>query len=280
MPELPEVETVLRILEHQIYGCWITAIDLPYEKVVDNVSLDHFRDRLIGQSFHSFTRKGKYLIFGLDDVVLCCHLRMEGKFYLYDKEESFERKHIHAIFHLSDGRLMCYHDTRKFGRFYLYAQGEELTCLRNLGLEPWDERLNVSWLYERTRKFKQANLKDFLLDQRNITGIGNIYANEICYAMKKHPETKVSTLSKQSCKELIDATRMILERAIEAGGTTIRSYTSSLGVTGRFQLLISVYQKENQPCVVCGTSIQRSKVSGRGTFFCPSCQKLGRKKKL
>lgn len=278
MPELPEVETVLRILEQQIQNTRITEIEVPYEKIIDNVSVDEFCSLLRKEAFQSFTRKGKYLIFGMQEVTLVVHLRMEGKFYLRDANEIFDQKHVHLIFHLSDGRRLCYHDTRKFGRFYVYQKGLPLDCLRQVGLEPWDASLDATWLYEKVKKHSKMTVKDFLLDQRFIAGIGNIYANEICFHIAVHPESRVSSLTKKLCQELIDAVRIILERAIAMGGTTIRSYTSSLGVTGRFQLTLSVYQKDGEMCERCGATIRRSLLHGRGTFFCPGCQKRRRAK--
>lgn len=274
MPELPEVETVLRTLELQLQGIKIEQIEVPYPKVLDHSTVSEFQNKLVGKTWSGFARRGKFLIFSLEEMQLYCHLRMEGKFYFYTNNETFDRKHIHLIFHLSDGRLLCYHDTRKFGRFYIYEQQEQPLCVANLGYEPWDEKLTPKVLYQMLHK-KRIFLRDFLLDQRYITGIGNIYANEVCFAMRLHPQQLANRVTRKECEEMLVHIRRILESAIESGGTTIRSYTSSLGVTGRFQLSIYVYQKDGEPCLVCGSTILKKMVKGRGTFYCKTCQQKG-----
>lgn len=274
MPELPEVETVLRILEQQLQDHKIVDIEVPYPKLLHQVAVADFKAKLIGKTWQSFDRRGKYLCFRIDDQQLYCHLRMEGKFYFYDKTESFERKHVHLIFYLDDGRLLCYHDTRKFGRFYLYEQNEIPECLADLGYEPWDQNLDAKRFYQMLHQRKVA-LKDFLLDQRYVTGIGNIYANEACFAAKLYPYMLTNTITRKDSEELLKQIRRILENAIASGGTSIRTYTASLGVTGRFQLHLYVYQRAGKPCLVCQSPIVKQMFKGRGTFYCKTCQRKG-----
>ena len=271
MPELPEVETVVRTLEQQINDCIITEVEVVYSPIIANVSTREFCERLLGQKFEKFDRRGKYLIFELTDEVLVCHLRMEGKFYV-ESTTGIKDKHTHVLLSLSNGKILMYHDVRKFGRMYLYKRGEDLTVLDSLGLEPWDKELTVDYLKKKTAKLKQP-LKQVLLDQHIIAGVGNIYANEICFALKKLPDTDFSKLSNRQLSELIEHTKDILAKAIKQGGTTIRSYTSSLGVSGLFQQDLMVHARENEPCKICGTKIIKTMLKGRGTYYCPRCQK-------
>lgn len=210
-------------------------------------------------------------MFEMDDCTLCVHLRMEGKFFVQDPNEEIS-KHVHVIFTLDDKRQLRYHDTRKFGRMEILEKSENYDDFKGLGLEPFDERLNEEYLNAK-RKGKSISLKQFLLDQHNLAGIGNIYADEICFRMNLHPATKISRLSKKDLSNCIADTKEVLSEAINKGGTTIRSYTSSLGVTGRFQLEIQVHSRENEPCIRCGTPIKKIRHATRGTYFCPCCQK-------
>lgn len=270
MPELPEVETVVRTLEGLIRGRRIENIEIRWLKTVDG-DPQLFKSRLIHQHFRNFKRRGKYLLFEMDDCTLVVHLRMEGKFFLQQKDEPMD-KHVHVIFDLDDGKQLRYHDTRKFGRMQIIAKRENYDDFKGLGLEPFDERLTVDYL-NLCRKGKRVSLKQFLLDQRNIAGIGNIYADEICFLMGLHPAVKINRLSKRDLQNCILAARSVLASAIEAGGTTIRSYTSSLGVTGRFQLNINVHSRKGQPCLRCSQTIKKITHATRGTYFCPNCQK-------
>lgn len=271
MPEAPEVQTVLSTLETQIKNISIEDVLIYYPKIVDNVEVETFKHRLIGQSFRTFNRLGKYLIFGLDDYDLVVHLRMEGKFYLYDK--ICEDKHIHVVFKLNNGICMSYHDTRKFGRMYLYSKKEDIhayPCFKNVGYDYMDQRVNGMYFYHCVHALKR-NLKSCLLDQSIMAGIGNIYADEICFALGLDPRSRACKLSKKDCEKIVLETRRILQGATHYGGTTIRSYTSSLGVTGRFQLHLKVHGQTQ--CKVCHHTIKKLTVSQRGTYLCPKCQK-------
>ena len=179
MPEAPEVQTVLSTLERNIKGLTIEKAEVFYPKLIETSDVSIFCDALIGQTFQRFYRIGKYLGFELDDYDLIVHLRMEGKFYIMrDYPENL--KHIHAVFNLGDCYL-CYEDTRKFGRMYLYPKTEDkssLACLKNVGLDVLDEKVTGEYLYHQIHS-KKMNIKAILLDQSIIAGIGNIYADEI-----------------------------------------------------------------------------------------------------
>ncbi len=275
MPELPEVETVLRTLEHQIKGRQIVQIEVRYAKMIDAMDASEFTKRLMHQHFETFSRVGKYLVFGMDDVNLVVHLRMEGKFYIYQKDEDPYSKHAHIVFTLDDGRKLVYHDVRKFGRMYIYDKDQPLPlqkAFQHVGYDAFDVRVDANYLYQQAKK-RKTTLKQFLLDQSVMAGVGNIYADEIAYRSKFHPETKVYHLTKKDFQTILDNTRMILKGAIKAGGTTIRSYTSSLGVDGKFQLQLKVHMKKGDACPTCGKPIEKIVVGGRGTYLCRTCQK-------
>lgn len=270
MPELPEVETVVRTLENMIQGRSIEQIEVRWDKTVVG-DTEEFKQKILHQHFNAFKRRGKYLLFELDNCTLCVHLRMEGKFFVQDPNEEIS-KHVHVLFTLDNKQQLRYHDTRKFGRMEIIDKSENYDDFKELGLEPFDPRLTVAYLNAK-RKGKSISLKQFLLDQHNIAGIGNIYADEICFRMNLHPATKINRLSKNDLSSCIIATQEVLEAAIKKGGTTIRSYTSSLGVTGRFQLEIQVHSREKEPCIRCKTPIRKIRHATRGTYFCPCCQK-------
>ena len=268
MPELPEVETVLRTLERQIKDEPILDVSVLLEKMVDRPK-EQFRTELIGRHFLRFDRRGKYLLFGLEDKILVSHLRMEGKYWLKQEDEPVDR-HTHVIFTLSGGRQLRYHDTRKFGTMELVPADADLTGFHGLGPEPFDELFSADYLYQ-TAKHRDTPLKTLLLDQSVVAGIGNIYADEICFACGLRPRMNCRRLSRRMCGQIVYETRRILAEAIRAGGTTIRSYTSSLGVTGLFQLQCNVHAQKT--CRVCGEDVKVVRVGGRSSYYCPHCQR-------
>lgn len=274
MPELPEVETVIRTLEHQLHYPIIMDCKVLWNNIVATPNVDEFIAQIKGRQITGYRRHGKYLLFDLGDMEWVCHLRMEGKFYIQPAQEPCD-KHTHVIFTLQDGRELRYHDTRKFGKMYLYRKQEDYRqypCFLHIGMDAFDEQLQADDLYKRLHS-KQTTLKAVLLDQSILAGIGNIYADEICFALGLHPETKISKLRKKDFEQLLYETRRILQGAIQSGGTTIRSYTSSLGVDGRFQLKLKVHALKGEPCSVCHTEIKKITVATRGTYYCPTCQK-------
>lgn len=272
MPEAPEVQTVLSTLEHQIKGIPIKQAWFFYEKLVGNMDSQEFAQKLQGQSIERFYRIGKFLGFETQNYDWICHLRMEGKFYLFQAYPDPKDKHIHAIFELEDERYICYHDTRKFGRMYLYPKTEhkaDLPCLKNIGTDY--TKATSEMFYKKIHKSKKE-IKNALLDQSIIAGIGNIYADEILFSAKIDPRTPAHRLNEKDCDTILKETKRILTEATEAGGTTIRSYTSSLGISGRFQLKLKVHQQEGKNCPRCGAKIEKIKVGSRSTYLCPICQ--------
>ena len=274
MPELPEVETVVRTLEKQIGNAVIADVRVLYAPIIMG-DPDSFKRTIIGQRIRSYKRRGKYLLFELDDVCLVAHLRMEGKFFIF-KGETTPDKHDHLIFKLSDGREIHYNDVRKFGRFELMPLKGDYSEFKELGPEPLSNSFNQRYSRDVLRSRSKC-IKSTLLDQEFVSGIGNIYADEILFRSRIHPLIPSFLLSRKEISRLVKNTKYVLAEAITAGGSTIRSYTSSLGVTGLFQNSLSAYGRKGEACPRCATPIEKIVVGGRGTHFCPKCQKNRRK---
>ncbi len=275
MPELPEVETVRRTLKNRVLGKKIKTVEVLYEGIIKDISVDEFITCLEGQTINDIRRYGKYLIFILDDYSLLSHLRMEGKYYLKSDKQEIE-KHEHILFTFEDGTDMRYHDTRKFGTMAVEDKVNYMECraLNKLGKEPFEGELSIEYLKSIFNK-SNRKLKPVLLDQTVICGLGNIYVDEVCFYANLHPETIVSSLSDNDIKNIIEGSYKTIDKAIKLGGTTIKSYTSSLGVTGLFQIELNVHTRKNEECPRCKTIIEKIKVGGRGTYYCPSCQRKG-----
>ena len=273
MPELPEVETVKEALKNKVLNKQIRDVKIYYPKIVEYPSNDEFIKKLINQTIIDIKRRGKWLMFELNDYYLLSHLRMEGK-YNYKKLSDEIGKHEHIEFDFTDDMSLRYQDTRKFGRMYLYEKKEALNKppLNELGLEPWDKELTTDYL-KKQYSSKKKEIKSILLDQSIIVGIGNIYADEILFLSKINPYKKACDLTEKDLKNIIENTRKVLEMAIKDGGTTIKSYTSEEGVHGRFQQNLNVHQRKDEACKTCGSIIEKVVIGGRGTYFCPKCQK-------
>ena len=272
MPELPEVETVKEGLKKQVLNKKIKDIVLYYDKLIEYPNINEFKSNIIGQTIIDITRRGKWLVFVLNDYYLLSHLRMEGKYLIRNSLDNIE-KHEHISIIFDDDVILRYKDTRKFGRMHLIKKEEidNIGPLKDLGLEPWSDSLDYIYLKDKYKN-KSLPIKTVLLDQSIIVGIGNIYADEILFLSKINPLKRSSLLGDAELDSIIKNTRYVLSEAIKAGGTTIRSYTSSEGVHGMFQQSLLVHNRLNN-CDVCGEKIIKIRVGGRGTYYCPSCQK-------
>ena len=272
MPEKPEVMTVVASLTPEIVGREITGCRVFWDNIIAT-DLDEFKKNIIGEKIHNITTRGKFIVIELDKYSLLVHLRMEGKFFFRKKSDEIG-KHEHVELILDDSISFRFHDVRKFGKMYLIPMEDTYLVkpLCELGHEFYDEELTTDYLIG---KFKNKNLpiKSVLLDQSIITGIGNIYDDEILFMSRIHPLRKASSLSKTDCTNIINNTRSVLAHAVELGGTTIKSFTSSEGVHGLFQNELLVHGKGGSPCPECGTTLEKTKVNGRGTHYCPKCQK-------
>lgn len=271
MPEIAEVRTVASSLKMRILNKKIKNIRVLYKGIITN-DLDFFKKCLIGNEIIDIKTKGKWLIFYLHDYCLLSHLRMEGKYFIKDSTEEIN-KHEHIIFEFDDFQLR-YHDTRKFGKMTIIKinELENTKELKKLGPEPFDKELTKEYLFEKIRN-KNISIKTLLLDQTIINGLGNIYANEVLFKSFINPNRLGKSIKLEECNNIIESSKKIVKKAIEMGGTTIKSYTSSLGVEGNYQKFLCVHKKEGEPCQICNFPIQKIKINGRSTYYCPICQK-------
>ena len=278
MPELPEVETVRKGLTRLVTGKKIKKMHVLWPKIVEQPEAPIFEASLIGEEIESIDRRGKFLIFHLSHYELISHLRMEGKYQFVEKNELID-KQTQIIFFFEDGSQLRYHDVRKFGRMTLVEKGASATYkgIMKLGPEPLPDQFLLDGFSLGLQKSHKA-IKPLLLEQKLVTGLGNIYVDEALWEAKIHPEQPANTLKSKEIELLRKSIIDVLSRAIEAGGTTIRSYLNALGESGNFQVALHVYGQTGKPCIRCHTPIVKTKVAQRGTHYCPNCQKLRIKK--
>lgn len=271
MPEIAEVRTVARTLNERLVGKKIERVEVIYKNILED-DIPYFKSHVENNYITNVDNYGKYLLITLGEYTIISHLRMEGKYYIKPESDVYE-KHEHIIFHLNDDLTLRYHDTRKFGRMRVVKTDElyRTNELSKLGIEPDNKALNKEYVYYAIHD-KKKPIKTLLLDQTIINGLGNIYVDEVLFASRIHPETLGNKVSMDDCERIVEACKNIITLATEAGGTTIRSYTSSLGVYGTYQKYLRVHTKDKEKCPECGTIIEKCRVGGRGTYFCPKCQ--------
>ncbi len=273
MPELPEVETVKETLKLKLIGKKIKDVKVYYDGIIAYPEVKEFSKQIKNLPIKDIKRRGKWLMFDLDNYYLLSHLRMEGKYFFKNKEDKLDN-HEHVVFTLDDDEELRYRDTRKFGKMYLIKKEDinSIGPIKDLGLEPWDDNLNINYLKDKYKN-KRLPIKTVLLDQSIIVGIGNIYADEILFLSKLNPLIKCCDLKDNDLDNIIKYTKEVLEKAIKLGGTTIRTYTSVDGVHGRFQNELLIHGKDKDVCPNCGQPIEKIRVGGRGTYYCINCQK-------
>lgn len=278
MPELPEVETVKRTLSRLVVGKTIQSVEVKLTRIIRLPDDPHlFAALLEGQTIHDIKRRGKFLMFILDDFVLVSHLRMEGRFGLFQDADSVE-KHTHVIFSFTDHTQMRYKDVRQFGTMDLFHKGEELLKppLNKLGLEPLDESFTFEAFKQALDK-RKTMIKPLLLNQAYIVGIGNIYVDESLFLAGIHPERTADSLTSDELIRLYDSIKQTLQEAVAVGGSSIKSFVNGQGEIGMFQHQFKVYGRTQEPCINCGQPIEKMVVGGRGTHFCPDCQPIKNK---
>ncbi len=273
MPELPEVETVKRTLQMLVKGKTIASVSVELPRIIRLPGEpEEFARLLEGQTIRDVERRGKFLRFLLDDMVLVSHLRMEGRYGVYPAEAPREL-HTHVLFHFTDGTDLRYKDVRQFGTMHLFRTGEDLVSppLHKLGLEPLDQAFTLAAFTARIAG-RSTKIKPLLLNQEVIVGIGNIYADEALYTAGIHPARTADSLSPAELKRLHRAVVDTLAESVQAGGSSIKSYVNGQGEMGMFQHQLKAYGRKNEPCGHCGRPIEKTVLAGRGTHFCPHCQ--------
>ncbi len=274
MPELPEVETVLRGLEPVMTGFTITKADIRRPDLRWPFPVD-MAARLTGKAVERLRRRSKYILADMDSgETLIIHLGMSGRILIENGKPPLE-KHDHVVLDMSSGARILFNDARRFGAMDLGATDsiEHHKMLVNLGPEPLGNQFDADYLFDRFKNRKMP-VKSALLDQRIVAGLGNIYVCEALWRAKIAPDTLSGQLTEHSVSGLVPIIRTVLEDAITAGGSSLKDYRQTNGELGYFQHSFAVYGRENQPCqrAGCGGKIQRFAQSGRSTFHCPTCQ--------
>ncbi|WP_428909351.1 DNA-formamidopyrimidine glycosylase [Niallia sp. Krafla_26] len=275
MPELPEVETIRRTLKTLVLNKKIRSVSVFWPKMIKKpAEIEQFKDALKGESIIDIERRGKFLLFYTEVYALISHLRMEGRYALYQADEPVE-KHTHVIFHFTDGTELRYRDVRKFGTMHLFKKGEEFSTLplSHLGPEPLGNQFDVDEFASKLSKTTR-NIKSTLLDQTVVVGLGNIYVDEALFKARIHPERPAHSLAPEEIHVLYEKIIETLTEAVKMGGSTVRTYVNSQGDMGMFQLEHNVYGRKGEDCKVCGTPLVKTVVGGRGTMYCPDCQKI------
>ena len=295
MPELPEVETIRRGLEGRVEGLEILGIEATGSRIFQ-IDPAEMAAALEGKCFVGLERLGKFLIFRLQGRTLVVHLGMTGQLTLRQPEvrdaEGFFRhpvtglqrvrqhapdRHTHFQIHFENGSSLLYRDTRMFGKVYLLSPAEAARdrFFARLGLEPFSDEYRLGAFLRRFRGRTLA-VKSLLLDQGFVAGVGNIYADEALFEANLHPLRRVTTLRRYEKERLFQTIKIVLEKGIHFGGTSMRDYINSDGETGRFQEKLLVYGRRGEECFLCGTEVEKIIVSQRGTHFCPTCQPRSR----
>ncbi|MCL2817657.1 MAG: DNA-formamidopyrimidine glycosylase [Clostridiales bacterium] len=274
MPELPEVETIKNSLQPRLLGRRIEKVEISNAHCVKHPAAAEFAAGLIGRAFSGLERRGKYLMLLLDDGGrLVIHLRMTGRLVCGNRE-SAPLPHTHIIFLLDDGNRLAYSDTRRFGCLWLFRPGEEdeLSGIGRLGPEPFRAEFDGAYLKEALGK-RKIIIKQGLLDQHAVAGLGNIYADELLFLCGVKPTRKTAEITDAEWEALAAQAKLLLRRAVENCGTTFSDYLDGEGRMGQNQNFLQVYQRKGLPCFSCGTPVAYVKAAGRGTSFCPNCQK-------
>jgi formamidopyrimidine-DNA glycosylase len=277
MPELPEVESLRRILVRTAVGRTIVRVRIGEPRLRRRVAVD-FGAAVAGRRIVKLSRRAKYLMVELDgDHVMLVHLGMSGSLTHRDDgfdAGDFDPRHDHLEFSLDDASRLVYNDPRRFGMIRLVERGALAAAaeLKGLGPEPLSREFNGGYLAAKARR-RTAAIKNLLMDQRIVAGIGNIYASEILFRAGVRPTRRAGRVTRSEIEKIAAAVPVILRAAIGSNGTTFRSYRDSRGQPGRFAARLRVYGREGEPCYTCSTPIKNLVVGQRASFYCPKCQK-------
>ena len=281
MPELPEVETIRRGLQKKIKNKQIKNIVVNVDKIVKKPSSEEFITEIKERKIKKINRRGKYIIIHLDsEDKLIVHLGMTGLLiYPYDNkitEKEINPKHNHLIFTFTDDTQLVFNDVRRFGKIFLVSNIDEVESITKLGVEPLEGYFTEEVFIQVLNKKKKGKIKPFLMNQKFITGLGNIYANEVLYRSNIHTLRLISSLNKKEVRNLYQQIKLVLSEAVELRGSTVadEAYRDTDGDKGKFAKKLQVYARKGEPCMKCGHSIEVVRIEGRSSFICPQCQKL------
>ncbi len=275
MPELPEVETIRRQLAPVTEGRAITSVRVPDPRWCEPLTPRAFAARLRGRTIERFARRGKFMLLELGGGgVLALHLRMTGNLLYLPAQSKPQSAHLRGVLALSDGSRLAFVDPRRFGTAQVFAGREALDAYFDgrVGVEPLGDDFTQELLIAASRK-RRTPIKAFLLDQRHVAGIGNIYADEALFRARIAPRMRTARLTRAQAAALHDAVRDALQAGIDAKGATIDDFRDAYGVQGSFQDQFLVHRREHLPCPACGEPVVKTRVAGRGTYYCPNCQR-------
>lgn len=274
MPEMPEVETIRKTINNKIAGRTIKKIDILLPRLIKYPEPEKYKKLLTGKKIIAMQRQGKYLIMKMSsDIEAVFHLRMTGRL-CYSNNDINEDKYKRIVFELDNGAKFIYADTRTLGTLYCIKKNEieKIKGLYELGPEPLSSGFTLEYL-EKKLQNNNSKIKSFLLNQKNIAGLGNIYVDEALFIAGIYPEIKANMVPADKIIKLYTAVNEVIADGIRDGGTTFRDYVDGDGKKGQHQNNLFVYGREKAACRKCGTIIEKIKVAGRGTCFCPKCQK-------
>jgi formamidopyrimidine-DNA glycosylase len=273
MPEMPEVESIRRTLSRKVVGREIKSVEVLLPRLIKWPAAYEFQAVVSSKTIKDLKRRGKYLLFYLDDLIMVVHLRMTGRLQYATKEVPYD-KYARIIFYLDNGDALIYADTRTLGTLYALPEEElwRISGLAGLGPEPLSPEFTLAYFSDKIKK-RQGKIKALLLDQKVIGGLGNIYVDESLAIAKILPDRIAASLSQDETASLYQAINQVIGEGIEHGGTTFRDYRDGDGKSGRHQNYLRVYGRKGQPCRTCGTPIEWKEVAGRGTHYCPHCQR-------
>jgi formamidopyrimidine-DNA glycosylase len=272
MPEMPEVETIARKLRSSIIGKRIVEVQLSGFSLRRPVT-EGFADQLCGRTIRKVHRRGKYLVLEVEPRAYCViHLGMSGRIFHHSREPERTR-HTHATIHFSDLSELEYRDHRRFGllAFYQVPRLGQIPELKALGMDPLGAGLEAGKLWEKLCSCRQE-IKAFLLDQRKIAGIGNIYASEALFHAGISPTRRCHTITRGEASRLVAAIRKVLRAGVRHGGTTFSDFMAADGARGAHQNYLAVFQRENEKCRRCRAAIKRIRQGNRSTYYCADCQ--------
>jgi formamidopyrimidine-DNA glycosylase len=275
MPEMPEVETMVRDLAARVTGRTVTAVETTFPGLIVWPTYTEFDRRVSAQSIRTLSRRGKYALFGLaSGDLLILHRGMSGSLLLRRPEQAMEQ-HVRLLFHLDDGSQLRFNDPRKFGKVYVMdATGNERELpWAHIGPEPLGNDFSSELLHSALRR-RTGLIKPLLLNQRLVAGLGNIYVDEALHVARIHPERRAHTLTSPEVKRLHGAIRHVLGAAVERRGTTFSTYMDVEGRAGMYQDRLRVFGRQGSTCPRCGEAIEKIVVGGRGTHICPCCQRV------
>ena len=273
MPELPEVETIVRQLNARVKGQIVDRVKILSPEILKNINPEDFRLLVEGKKVLKVGRRGKLILIDLSGgLTILIHLKLTGRILEFKKKQAWITPFTRAIFYFKRTGF-SFDDQRKFGSLRLVDSASKKAILSKLGPEPLEDSFNQEEFFFRLGQQSRKKIKPLLMDQRFVAGIGNIYADEILHLAGVRPDRFVFTLTKEEMERVFLGIKQVLSEAVEARGTSLRDYVDFSGKKGEYSYRLKVYRRQGAPCYICGRPIRKIRLGGRSTHFCGYCQK-------